>query len=226
MKLLILKLIFALSINCDMGNIGRYEIELRTKNGKELKANFTIATYDKLESEFKSDNEFKNFIFNIYGAKHLDSLRFFKEFHYINFPEYNNRDEKLTAILKEDWITISKSDIIEMKFNSLKIIDYIGLATQLNIDEIKLLQKEPNYINSYSIDSYQEGYSDLWILSYNKEIDEKRLNQIVQKFKDEYERKTVKSEHNNNSWIYREMMNKWQNELKMKKVYLIEITNP
>lgn len=226
MKLLLLNIIFVLSLNTDLGNIGRYEIELQTKNGDIFEVNFVIATYDNLETEFTSKNEFKKFLFNIYGVEHLDSLKFFKDFHYVNYPEYKDRKEKLTAILKEDWITISKSDIVEMKFKSLEVLDYIGLATQLKIDEIKLLQSEPNFMNAYSIDAYQEVHTQLWLLSYNDEINEKDLNQVVHQFKEKYSNKTIEGEHDKNSWIYREMINNWQKELKTKEILLIEVSRP
>lgn len=226
MKLLLLKMILALSMNCDMGNIGRYEIEVHTKNGTRFNANFTVATYDKLKSEFKSNYEFKDFIFNTSAIKHLDSLRLFKKFYYINYPKYSQRSEKLTAVLKEDWITVAKSDIEAIGFKSLKMIDYIALATQLNLPEIRLLRTKPVFINMYSIDAHQEGYSNLWLLSYNPKIKSEALNKLVHDFKAQYEGKTQKGEHDKNSWVYQEMITNWQKELKEKKVYLIEIINP
>ncbi len=205
---------------------GLYEIEFQLKNGKEFKAYYTIATYDKLESAFKSDSEFKKFIFNVYGVHHLDSLRIYKDFHYINFPVYEHRSEKLIAILNEDLMTISKSDIKAMKFKSFKEIDHVGLYTQLDFQEILLFQNEPNYMDSYSIDAFQEVHTDISLLSYNQEINEKELNQLVRKFKEEYGARTEKDEHMKNSWIYREMINEWQKKLKTRNVHLIEVTYP
>lgn len=226
MKLIILKIIFALSLSYDMGQVGRYQIEVQTKNGEEYTANFVIATYDKLESEFKSNTEFKDFLFNIYGLAHLDSLRLFKDFYYINYPEYSFRSEKLTAVLKEDRIKVSKKDIEEIRFISLDIIDHTGLVTQLNLNEIRLLQTEPVYIESYSIDAYQEAYSGLWILSYNEEMESEEIKRLMHEFKEEYEISTVNCNDNENYWIYREMIYDWQIELKEEKIYLIEVISP
>ena len=226
MKLVILNLSLILFLNVDSGNIGRYEVELNTKFGEKFKAYITIATYDNLESDFSSDKKFKNYLFNIYGFTQIDSFQFYKEFHYVNFPEYKNRSEKLTSVLQEDWIHLAKSDIEKIKIKSFKKIDYIGIKTKLNQEDIKQLQDKPEFVDQYSIDEYQEAYSDLWILSYNPKIKSSDLGEIVQVFKMLYESKTTKGKDNKNSWIYRDMIDDWQIELKKMKVYLLEISNP
>lgn len=226
MKLLIINLVLICFPNIDVGNIGRYEVELRTKFGDEFKAYITIATYDKLESVFDSDEKFKDFLFNVYGLEQLDSLQFYKKFHFVNFPEYNSRNEKLTFVLQEDWINLAKSDIGRIKFKSFKKTDYIGFQTKLSLKEIKQFQIKPEFIDKYSIDEHQEAYSDLWILSYNPKMKSSELSEIVKEMKNDYESKTAKGKDDENSWVYRKMISKWQIKLKKMEVYLIEVSNP
>ena len=44
--------------------------------------------------------------------------------------------------------------------------------------------------------------------------------------KNDYDSKTAKGKDDENSWVYREMMSKWQIKLKKMEVYLIEVSNP
>ena len=137
MKLLILHLALISLLNTDAGNIGRYEVEIKTKFEEEFKGYITVETYDNLKSDFDSDKDFKSFLFNLYGYNQLDTFQFYKEFHFVNYPEYKNRSEKLTSVLLEDWINLAKVDIEEIKFVSFKKIDFIGIITKLSKKEIK-----------------------------------------------------------------------------------------
>jgi hypothetical protein len=223
MKLFIIGLVIALCFSVDPGNIGRYEVEVSTQSGETFNAFITVATYDALVSEFSSDAEFKDFLFNVYGWSHLDSLTFFKKFYYINYPEYQKRKEQLTAVLKEDRVTISKSDISKISFRSLTKTDFGGLKTALNIEEVKLLKNKPQLSKTYTIDPSQEGYTELWLLSYNKQIDAAELDEIVRDFKLKYTSETKKRSDHENSWTYERMLNEWKMALKKQSIYLIEV---
>jgi hypothetical protein len=226
MKIIILSLLINLIGGIGPGNIGRYEVELKTTDGKKLNAYLTVTTFQTLESEFNSNVEFENFLFNKTDCQYLDTLNFFKRFYFVDYPEYNYRSEKLISILPEDWIHLAKTDIEEIKFVSFNKIDFVSIRTKLNQREIKLLQTEPIFIDQFSIDENQEDYSNLWILSYNQKIKSLELSEIVQKFKTEYETKTTRGKDNENSWVYSDMMTEWRIKLKKMDVYIIEVTNP
>lgn len=226
MKLAIILLFLSLNLHADLGEVGRYQVKIRTTQGVELNLFMTIGSYDKLETAFSSNTAFKEFIFNIRGLSDIDSLTFYKKFYFIKYPQYPSRKENLTWVLDKDFIKLAKSDIETMQYISFQKTDHTGLANKLNFDEIKLLQTKPEFISTYSIDAYEEGYSDEWIISYNPMMKEPQIKAVLTVMKQEYLQSTIYCTQNDKSWIYPILIDKWCEKLKIIDVFLIRVIAP
>jgi len=223
MKFLLLLLSLSLLNKTNAGEYGRYRVEIETTQGQHLKAYINIANYTKLKTEFETDELFKNYLFNLYGHEHLDSLDFCRQLRYINYPTFDNMGEKLVANLDRDWIRLAKSDIAGMRFVSFKEVGRLALKTKLSAEEILLFQKEPFYVGTFSIDREVETFTSLWVLSYNSDLEEEEVNEILSAIKEAYEERKVVDDYLQNFGIHEDLFLMSQKKLWDYGVYLVRV---
>jgi len=223
MKLLALFLCLNFFNKTDTGEYGRYRVEITTSQGQQLKAYITISAYEKLETNFETEEVFKKYLFGLYGYEEMDSLNFCRQLRYINYPSFDNNGEKLVANLDRDWIRLAKSDIVSLKFISFKTLGRVALSTKLSAEEIMLFQKEPFYVGTFSIDSQVEAFTGLWILSYNAELEEPEVNEVVAAIKEAYEERKETEDYIQNFGIYENLFLLSQKKLWDYGVYLIRV---
>ncbi len=223
MKLLAILLCLNFFNTTDTGEYGRYRVEITTTEGHQLKAYITISTYGELKTEFETDKMFKDYLFGLYGYEDLDSLKFCRQLRYVNYPPFDNNGEKLVASLDRDWISLAKSDILRLKFVFFKPLGRLALATKLTGEEIVLFQKEPFYVGTFSIDPQVEDFTGIWILSYNSDLEEGEVNEIIAAIKETYEERKVVDDYLQNFGIHENLFLLSQKKLWDYGVYLIRV---
>ncbi len=223
MKLLAMLLCLNFFNTTDVGDHGRYRVEITTTEGHQLKAYITISTYGELQTDFETDDIFKKYLFELEGYEDLDSLTFCRQLRYINYPPFDNDGEQLIANLDRDWISLAKSDIAKLKFVAFKPLRRVALSTKLTGEEIMLFQKEPFYVGTFSIDSQVEKFTGLWVLSYNYEMEEEEVNEIITAIKEAYEARKVVDDYLQNFGIYENLFLLSQKKLWDYGIYLLRV---
>lgn len=226
MKFITLFLLVNVLHNFDAGYIGRYEVVIKNEKDQSIHAFITVATYDELESAFESNEMFKSFLFNLQGYSQKDSLDFYKQFYYVDYPVYKGRKEKLVTTLETDRIRIAKSDVKELRYISFKKTNFLFLQTQFNLEEIKLFQSPPEYIDLFSIDPEQEGMQNLWVVSYNPDFTEAEIKQILNAIRRAYRLKRTEDDWIRNSYVYERLFEVSEKKLRVYGVYLVRVVDP
>ncbi len=226
MKFITFFLLISVLNGFDAGYIGRYEVVIKNEEDQSIHAFITVATYDKLESAFESNETFKSFLFNLQGYSQKDSLDFYKQFYYVDYPVYKGRKEKLVTTLESDRIRIAKSDVKELRYISFKKTNFLFLQTELNLEEITLFQSPPEYVDLFSIDPGQERMKNLWVVSYNPDFMEPEIKQILNAIRREYRLKRTEDDWIRNSYVYERLFDVSEKKLRAYDIYLVRVIDP
>jgi hypothetical protein len=208
------------------GNSARYEVEIETEDGRDMKAYILVATYDELKASFEQPEDFKTFLFQLQSYAFRDTFDFFRQFYHINYPPYPNREEPLMVVLPKDRFQLARRDIKKLSFLSYTKTSFGGLTTELTLEEVGLLRTPPVYYQAYPLAPSMVEYTRVWLLSYNPAFNKKELDEQAASFQKEFAERTNNTDRYEQSWVFRDMMNEWQPRLKEEDVFLLEVVAP